>query len=152
MKTLRFPSTRFGGASPLWPLHGRLERPRPVLLVAVVGPGGTDAQRGLLDTGADDTVFSMATATAIGVDLAAAPTGSASGVGASAGALTYAEVLLRLTDGAVYCEWPARVAFTTAALKRPLLGFAGFLQFFKAVFDGEREEVELVTNGLYRGT
>ena len=32
-----------------------------------------------------------------------------------------------------------------------LLGFAGCLQFFDALFHGEREEVELTVNGLYPG-
>jgi hypothetical protein len=34
----------------------------------------------------------------------------------------------------------------------PLLGFAGCLQFFSAHFHGDREEVELSVNSLYRGT
>ena len=37
-------------------------------------------------------------------------------------------------------------------LQRPLLGFAGFLQFFTATFHGDREEVELTVNSLYAGT
>lgn len=45
-----------------------------------------------------------------------------------------------------------RVAFTASQMKRPLLGFAGFLQFFRACFDGESEAVELTTNRHYPGT
>jgi hypothetical protein len=33
-----------------------------------------------------------------------------------------------------------------------LYGFAGFLQFFTAKFEGDREEVELTVNSLYPGT
>ena len=49
-------------------------------------------------------------------------------------------------------EWPAWVGFTAASMPYPVLGFAGFLQFFTATFHGEREEVELTINGLYPGT
>jgi hypothetical protein len=37
-------------------------------------------------------------------------------------------------------------------LKQPLLGFAGCLQFFDALFHGAREDVELSVNSLYPGT
>ena len=49
-------------------------------------------------------------------------------------------------------EWPAWVGFTPAPLRRPLLGFAGCLQFFTATFSGDREQVELDANALYPGT
>ena len=39
-----------------------------------------------------------------------------------------------------------------ANLQSPLLGFAGFLQFFTATFRGDREEIELTVNSLYPGT
>jgi hypothetical protein len=64
----------------------------------------------------------------------------------------YAEVKLRITDGAEQREWQAWVAFTPACIRRPLLGFGGFLQFFTAAFYGDREQVELTTNSFYRGT
>lgn len=120
--------------------------------MTIIGPTGTDIRPGLLDTGADDTVFPIAVASSIGLDLTNAPTGRASGVGAAVGLLSFAIVTLRITDGKEFCEWPARVGFTTATLKRPLMGFAGFLQFFRAVFDGDLEEVELTTNRKYPGT
>jgi hypothetical protein len=97
-------------------------------------------------------VFRVGLAAAVGIDLTGAPTGSASGVGPAVGSLSYAVVTLRIADGKEFCEWPARVGFTSAPLKRPLLGFAGFLQFFRAVFDGDLEEVELTTNRRYPGT
>jgi hypothetical protein len=122
------------------------------MIVGLVGPAGTDAKEALLDSGADDTVFPERMAVRIGLDLTNAPVGTASGFGLAVGVLRYAEVTLRLTDGREYCEWPARVGFTAAPMKRPLLGFAGFLQFFRALFDGEKEEVELTTTARYPGT
>jgi hypothetical protein len=122
-----------------------------VLFVALLGPTATAVEKGLLDTGADDTVFPETVAADIGLDLANAPTGVASGVGQVAATLRYAEVTLRISDGQEHREWTARVAFTSAPLHRPLLGFAGFLQFFTATFHGDREQVELTINGSYRG-
>jgi hypothetical protein len=150
---LLFPYTPFPISHPLWPLHGRVERPRPVLLVSVLGPAGTAVEYGLLDTGSDDTVFPDFFAADIGLDLTNAPTGVAGGVGpAGPAALRYAEVLLRITDGREYREWTARVGFASVPLRRPLLGFAGFLQFFTAVFHGHLEQVELTVNPSYPGT
>ena len=140
-----------GPGTPVWPLGGRPGRPRPVFSVTVIGPGGGHPIDGLLDTGADDTVFPDFVAANVGLDLSAAPTGGASGVGMVAAAIRYAEVRLRVTDGQELREWPARVGFTAAPLKRALLGYAGFLQFFTATFDGHRERVELAVNGLYPG-
>ena len=59
---------------------------------------------------------------------------------------------MRLTDGKEFRRWPAWVGFTAARLKQPLLGFAGCLQFFGALFRGDREEVELEVNALYPGS
>jgi len=106
---------------------------------------------GLLDIGADDTVFPEAVAVRIGVDLTNAPSGVGEGVGLNSLPLRYAEVTLRIADNQEQREWRGWVAFTPAPLRRPLLGFAGFLQFFTATFHGDREEVDLTVNSLYPG-
>ena len=64
----------------------------------------------------------------------------------------YAKVTLRITDGHEQREWEGWVGFTSARLHRPLLGHAGFLQFFDATFRGEAEIVELTPNSAYAGT
>ncbi|MBX9579577.1 MAG: retroviral-like aspartic protease family protein [Gemmataceae bacterium] len=148
---LVFPYQVFRGPGPVWTLRGRPGRPRPVFTVTVIGPAGDWAGPALLDTGADDTIFREDVAARVGLDLSAAPTGAASGVGAVGFPIRYAEVRLRLTDGNEFREWPARVGFTAAPLKRALLGHAGFLQFFTATFDGHRERVELAANALDPG-
>jgi hypothetical protein len=137
--------------APSWPLRGRRERPRPLLYVSLIGPSDTRVRLALLDTGADDTVFPAALAAVVGVDLTNAPSGGGAGVGRVAAALRYAEVRLRITDGLERREWPARIGFTAAPIQQPLLGFAGFLQFFTARFHGELEKVELTINSLYPG-
>src|SRR4051812_23857414 len=140
------------GPAPVWALGGRTGRPRPVVTVGVLGPTASWTGTALLDTGADDTVFPGDVAALIGLDLTNAPAGTASGVGMTTSPIRYAEVRLRLTDGHEFREWPARVGFTSAPLKRGLLGFAGFFQFFTTTFDGDRELVELAINALYPGT
>jgi hypothetical protein len=137
---------------PIVPLGGRWVRPRPIVPITLVGPAGAWATNGLLDTGADDTVFPEILAGKIGIDLSAAPTGTASGVARTSATFRYAQVTLRLTDGREQRAWTAWVGFTAGKLKRPLLGFAGCLQFFTATFHGDREEDELTVNSLYRGS
>lgn len=137
---------------PVLPLAGRTSRPRPLVAVGVIGPKGAWASDALLDTGADDTVFPQFAAGAIGIDLTNAPVGQGSGAAASPVLLRYAWVTLRIITKQEQREWPAWVGFTAAPLRQPLLGYAGFLQFFDAFFYGAREEVELSVNPLYPGT
>jgi hypothetical protein len=60
--------------------------------------------------------------------------------------------MLRISDGKEHREWLGRVGFTSTPMQRPLLGFAGFLQFFTATFHGDREYLELSVNSSYQGT
>jgi hypothetical protein len=120
-------------------------------LATLVGPKRVFVARALLDTAAEDTVFPEAAAAAAGVDLSNGPTGEASGIGSAPVVVRYAAMELRLTDGREFRRWPAWVGFAGAPLKQPLLSFAGCLQFFGALFRGDREEVELDANALYPG-
>jgi hypothetical protein len=151
--TLRFRYYPARLGRPLYSLGGRSVRPRPIVDVAIVGPGSTRVRSALLDPAADATVFHESTAAAIGIDLAGAPVGH--GTVATAGgivALRYAHMMLRLTDGHERREWLAIVGFPPARLVYPMLGFAGCLQFFGAHFFGDVEEAELTINRLYPGT
>jgi hypothetical protein len=150
--SLRYGYYPFRLGQPVVSLAGRWVRPRPLASVTLIGPSGSLLREGLLDTGADDTVFPESWAAAIGVDLTIAPVGQASGVGLVAVPIRYAQVTLRMAQRTEHREWTAWVGFTPAPLRRPLLGFAGVLQFFTATFHGDREEVELAVNSLYRGT
>jgi hypothetical protein len=137
---------------PVTALGGRRVRPRPLVTVTLIGPGGAYVQTALLDTGADDTVFSELVAQRIGIDLSQAPQGRAAGIGSGAVPLRYADVTLRVSQGQERREWNACVGFTPVQLRHPLLGFAGFLQFFTATFRGDLEEAELTVNSAYSGT
>ncbi|HEV3143662.1 MAG TPA: hypothetical protein VGZ47_07255 [Gemmataceae bacterium] len=148
--TMTFRYTKYPVVHPIWPLHGRSDRPQPVVTITALGPKAARAFPALVDPGADDTVFANQTAQIIGIDLTTAPSGSS--FGSSIGVpVRYAEITLRLTDGIEQREWPARVAFAQVPLRRAVLGFAGVLQFFYSLFDGEREELELTINANYPG-
>jgi hypothetical protein len=136
---------------PALALGGRWVRPQPLIHISLVGPTAARPIRGILDTAADDTVFPDYVAARIGVDLTGAPTGSSSGVGGISVPLRFAPIKLRLAGGGEFREWPAWVGFTSLPLRYPMLGFAGFLQFFTATFHGDLEEVELAVNNLYPG-
>ena len=132
-------------------LQGRLFRPRPLIPVTVINPqtGLSRTYHGLLDTGADDTVFEDDTARALGMDLSNAPTATAQGATGQIVTVRYAEVFLQLAnDDGDILEWRATVAFAPKRGTHPLLGFAGFLQFFDTTFLGELEEVTLIPNSL----
>jgi len=150
--TLKFSYHRFRSPRPIWTLQNSLFRPRPTIFVTVKGPGGAWNELGLVDTGSDDTVFPGYVARIIGLDLTQAPTRTASGVGKVPAVIHLAEVILKITDGREIREWPARDGFTSTPLKSPLLGFAGFLQYFSANFQGDQEVLELTVNSLYPGT
>ncbi len=150
--SMRFSYRRFNSLQPVWSLGGGNQRPRPVVLVSILGPTGTDVRRALLDTGADDTVFEESVATTIGLDLSTARTGQCIGASGAVVPVRYAQVNLRLTDGNEFRSWPAQVGFTPALAGFSLLGFAGCLQFFDALFLGEAQAVELTVNTLYPGT
>jgi hypothetical protein len=150
--TMCFSYFQFGSQLPIPSLGGRLGRPRPILGVTVLGPAGYLPVDALLDTGADDTVFPESLATLLGVDLSSAPTVMTLGVGGTPTPVRFAVVALRIADNQERRQWDACVGFTTARFRYPMLGFAGFLQYFTATFHGDREEVELTVNGLYPGT
>ncbi|HXG08979.1 MAG TPA: hypothetical protein VNK04_04255 [Gemmataceae bacterium] len=150
--SLRFPYRQFPTIRPVVALAGRMQRPRPIIAVAIIGPAGTVSLDAMIDTGAGDTVFPEHVAASIGVDLMNAPVGMSSGVATRVVSVRYAEVMLRIADSHEQREWKTWVGFIPGSFRRPLLGFAGFLQYFTATFHGDREEVELAINGLYPGT
>jgi predicted aspartyl protease len=149
---MRFAYLQVAVSAPVISLDGRMNRPRPAVHIALVGPTGTRAIEALLDTGSDDTVFPESEALRAGIDLSQAVPRQLQGIGTAGQQVRFVEVTLRLTDGIERREWTAWVGFTPFPLRRGLLGFSGFLRFFKATFDGEAEVVELETNGLYLGS
>jgi len=150
--SLRFPYRPYRVGQPPVSMGKRTARVKPVIPISLTGPAGLFAYDALVDTGSDEIVFPQKSAAKIGVDLSIAPVGQGGGANQSPIPVRYAEVTLRLSDGHENREWRAWVGFTPSPMRWGLLGFAGFLEYFTAVFDGVAEAVELTVNPLYPGT
>src|SRR5439155_25939779 len=107
---------------------------------------------GLCGTGADGLVFPGRGAAILGVDLTKAARGNSSGVNRGSFPVRYAEVGRRLYNPGEQRDWRTWVAFTPVRLRRPLLGHAGFLEYFEAHFRDWRRELELAVAPPYPGT
>lgn len=150
---MRFPYISAAVKTAVPSLGGSLTRPRPIIAVRVIGPTGTQLIDGLLDSGSDETVFEEWMALLIGVDLAQASHRDIGLVGrVQPVRVKYISVALRITDGSQETyEWSAVVGFTQTRLRYPLLGYAGFLQFFDAEFRGHDCDVILTPNAAFPG-
>lgn len=150
---MRFPFLLGRSATPQPSLGGSLWRPRPIVAVRLTGPSNDQVIDALLDTGADDTIFPAWIAALIGVDLTQAHGRQVGLAGRPPIRCRYAPVRLRITDGLTEThEWPAIVGFVAVPLQRPLLGYAGFLQFFDTTFLGADRAVVLTPNRSFPGT
>jgi hypothetical protein len=90
--------------NPVLSLGGRFTRPRPTVLLSVIGPAATYPTDALLDSGADETIFPDWIAPLIGIDLTTAPIGETMGFTPGAVPVRLAQVTLRLTDGTEFRE------------------------------------------------
>jgi hypothetical protein len=105
----------------------------------------------LLDTGADDTVFPESYAAFLGIDLTGVPVGQLSSVTMQGVPIRFVRAPLRLATHQERRQWEAWVGFTDT-ICRPVLGYAGCLQFFDAHFRGALRQIELTVNDSYPGT
>jgi hypothetical protein len=63
-----------------------------------------------------------------------------------------ASIHLCVADNNERREWPAIVGFAPVGRRLPVLGFAGFLEYFTAIFHGDSQIVQLTINSLYPGS
>lgn len=134
-------------------LGGSVLRYRPMMPVEFQGASPAVVTRtSVLDTGADDTVLPDWIASAVGVDLDTAEERQLALPGGAVVRCRYASIALSIgTRGQETYRWTAVVCFM-AALPRPVLGHAGFLQFFDAEFRGADREVILTPNRAFPGS
>jgi hypothetical protein len=155
--SLRFPyqAVPLQGPPPLTLAINATERWRPLVpvrLVSLTTGQFRDFDQALLDSGADDAIFPLAAALAIGVSfLPEVGTAVTIRWGGSTHPVRYGEVRLELTDGTTTWSWPARVAFSAAPIRYPLLGQAGCLQYLDATFLGADRVAMLDLNPSYPG-
>ena len=136
---------------PVPSLRGARQRPRPIITVGIGGPAHFHQRDCLLDTGADDTIFPEVVANVVGVDLSSAPTLQIHLAGRAPIVCRYAAIELRITDGTETYEWSAIAGFVPILLQFPLLGYAGFYEYFDVTFHGGDRELVIVPGRLFAG-
>jgi len=139
--------------TPQMTLGGGLIRYRPIMAVRISGPGGSYFLDGLLDTGSDETIFPEWVAAMIGVDLSLGADQEVHLAGRGKPIrCRYLSATILITDGKQETiEWEAVVGFVAVPLRCPLLGQAGFLEFFDVAFQGANHEAELIPNKSFSG-
>lgn len=117
---------------------------RPKIAVTLWGHSQPVFTDGLLDTGADRTVLSEPLARQLGFDLTSLSNQ------AVVQAATGQKVLCRLSTlvfslrrDATVLTWEGEVALADQYRGQPLWGFKGFLEFFRAEFNGPKRLVTL---------
>ncbi len=140
-----------GPAPPSLPA-GAISRWRPLIPVQIIGAVGVSRHypRAVVDPASDDTVFPMDTARRIGARLRP-DTGHRIRWRGQVHTLRFGDVELVLTDGTTVWRWSALVGFSPASLRYPILGNAGCLQYFDALFRGADLTIELNFNRSYAG-
>jgi hypothetical protein len=148
---VRFPYLALRTRGPVYSLGGIRVRHKPVVPIHIVGPQMLPPTDSCIDSAADDTVFPAHMARRLRIDLTSAPSGEAMAVGLTPVAIRYARVKLLLADGFETAQWEVVVGFTAAPLRWPLLGQAGFLEFFDVELKGLRHEVSVKPNASFPG-
>jgi hypothetical protein len=142
-----FPFVRYRvDASPAIP-SGFVARPEVPIRIATLG--GEIEASGLIDTGADQVFAPLFIAEALGITLDSAAAEGAIGAGGHVLRTWPAGVELELVDGDGKAQcWSTTIGFMDSDddLAPLLLGHAGFLEFFTAIFDGDLQTVELTPN------
>jgi hypothetical protein len=131
---------------------GAIVRWRPLVPVDIIGPTGIVQHfgRAVLDPAADDTIFPLVTARWLRMSLHS-DTGHRVRWRGQVHALRFGDVELRLDDGHSVWRWRTVVGFSPAAIRYPILGTAGCLEFMDARFRGADRIAELETNRSYPG-
>jgi hypothetical protein len=141
---LKFPMRAFRLPTPIPSLGGGTIRYKPVIPITVIGPRSQETPLVLVDQGSDDIVFPSVLARRIGVNLSGAPQRQSQGVGTSKPVpISFAPVILILSDSVQMVRWRAIVGFVSVPLRFALFGIAGGLQFFRMTQD-DLHELELV--------
>jgi hypothetical protein len=121
--------------------------------IDLIGPLGTVTIQALVDTGSDETIFPLSVATSIGVKLDRHSASQASAVGGHTVELIPGAVELRIANDRETFSWHTVAGFLNARELEDeiaLLGYAGFLEFFRATFDSSDYEVEITPHERFQ--
>jgi hypothetical protein len=129
-------------------------RSRPLVPISVIAPNGREFRfvKAVMDLGADDTVFPISVARGLGLPLST-PTGHGMKWRGQHYPLRFADIELELADGTGSgLRWSATVAFTSAAIRYPLLGVCGVWEFLIVRVSGASRLIEVDADSSFPGT
>jgi len=143
---------RIRGISPPTLSTGTRFHWRPLIPVKVRSTSGVVLfyHRALLDSGSQDTLLPLGAARTAGIPLLP-DVGHIVRWRGAAFPLRFGRVEFQMEDCGVTWRWSAVVAFADLSVPYPILGLAGFLEYFDATFRGEDRVVELAPNGSFTG-
>jgi hypothetical protein len=121
---------------------------RPEILIRIIGPNGVVEASGLIDTGADQVFLPIVLAEVLGIEFESQATEGARGAGGQELTVWPGEVELEIVNDGQSYRWLVQVGFIESEddLAPAYLGHAGFLEYFRATFDGDAQTVELTPN------
>jgi hypothetical protein len=121
---------------------------RPEIRINLIGPDGVVEAAGLIDTGADPVFVSISLAKVLGIEIEPDAQEGAQGAGGHELRMWPGEVELEISAEVGAYRWNVQVGFIKSSddLAPALLGHAGFLEHFRAIFDGDAQTVELTPN------
>jgi hypothetical protein len=149
---VKFPYLPLPTGKPVYSLRGASVRYRPIIPLEVAGPTGSRLRDCSVDCGSDDTLLPRHYSAVMGIALTSPPhEGEGSPIGGQPIRYPYGRVTFRLSDGLTAYEWEAIVGFVAVPLRWPVLGHAGFLEFFDVELLGRRRQAIITPNASFRG-
>jgi hypothetical protein len=127
---------------------------RPEMPLQIIGGAGAVDLCALVDPGSDDTLMPLNLGRKIGAVVDATQSWKMEGIGGQAVPVILGEVVLALTDGNQTFRWPAKVGLVDFADPKDevvILGHAGFLDYFRVIFDGQMRALEIEVTPAFTG-
>lgn len=127
---------------------------RPEIPIRVAGKRGNALLRATVDPGSDDTLLPLSIGHSIGATMDSTQTWHVQGIGGQAISVILGEVEFELTDGHQSFRWSAKVGLVDFADPQDevtILGHAGFLDYFRAAFDGHQRTLEIDITPAFPG-
>lgn len=122
---------------------------RPEIPIAVIGPSQSITLLGLVDTGSDNTILPKIVAEQLNIPLQNAHGPEATVFGGNRVRLLAGEVTLQIEADGESLRWSTPIYFFDFPKhhdETAILGHAGFLDYFTAVFDGKEGTLALLPN------
>ena len=127
---------------------------RPEIPLRIIGSAGAADSFATVDAGSDDTLIPVSVGRAIGAAIDATQTWNIEGIGGQAVSVILGEVVLEVTDGNQTFRWPAKVGLVDFADPKDevvLVGHAGFMNYFRVIFDGHLQTLEIDVTPSFPG-